>query len=387
MNMHNADIAIPFNRPPVIGGEMEALAQAVANRQLGGDGPMTKWCEDWLAGRMHAPAALLTQSCTDALEMAALLLDLGPGDEVILPSYTFASTASAIALRGAVPVFADVEPGTINIDAEAIEPLIGPATRAIFAVHYAGRVPDMDAINAIAARHGLAVVEDAAQSIGSTYKGRPAGTHSALSTFSFHATKNVISGEGGALIVNDPQFADRAFILREKGTNRRAFMEGQVDKYTWVDLGSSFLPSELVAAYLSVQLQAADAITADRAATWDAYAARLSPLAGEIGMRLPDPVGNERTMNGHIFHVLLPDARHRETVMEGMKARGIGCSFHYVPLHSSPAGQRLGRAPLGCPVTDDVAPRLMRLPLYYGMPADAVDRVADALADTLRGLA
>lgn len=377
---------IPFNRPPVFGTEIEAVAEAVARRQLDGDGRYTKECEAWLAARLNAPAALLTQSCTDALEMAALLLDLKPGDEVILPSYTFASTASAIALRGAVPVFADVEPGTMNIDAAAIEPLIGPATRAIFAVHYAGRVPDMDAINAIAARHGIAVVEDAAQSIGSTYKGEPAGTHSAISTISFHNSKNVSAGEGGALIVNDPAYADRAFILREKGTNRRAFMEGQVDKYTWVDLGSSFLPSELVAAYLSVQLQHADTITADRAATWARYADRLAPLADEFGLRLPDPVGNQRTLNGHIFHVLLPDARHRETVMEGIKARGIGCSFHYVPLHSSPAGQRLGRAPMGCPVTDDTAPRLMRLPLYYGMPEDAVDRVAEALADTLRGL-
>lgn len=304
-----------------------------------------------------------------------------------MPSYTFASTASAVVLRGATPVFADVEPGTMNIDAACIEPLIGPATKAIFAVHYAGRAPDMDTINAIAVRHDLKVVEDAAQSIGATYKGRPAGTHSALSTLSFHATKNVIAGEGGALVINDAQYADRAFILREKGTNRQAFMQGQIDKYTWVDLGSSFLPSDLVAAFLSCQLEATDAITADRAASWDAYFDTLAPVAGEFDIRLPDPIGPDRTLNGHIFHILLADAGHREPFMNRMRDRGVHCSLHYVPLHSSPAGRRLGRAPTGCPVTEDCAMRLVRLPLYYGMGQEAVERSVAASLETLREIA
>ncbi len=381
MNTRNIDI--PFNRPPVIGTEASALSEAVAQRQLGGDGPYTKYCEAWLAERLGAPRVALTQSCTDALEMAALLLELGPGDEVIMPSYTFASTATAVVLRGATPVFADVVPGTMNIDVSEIESLIGPKTKAIFVVHYAGRVPDMDAINAIASSHGLTVVEDAAQSIGATYKGRPAGTHSALSTLSFHASKNVIAGEAGALVINTADYAERAFILREKGTNRQSFMQGQVDKYTWVDLGSSFLPSDLVAAYLSCQLEAADVITEDRATSWNAYFDALAPAAEEFGIMLPDPVGPNHTLNGHIFHILLPDAGYREAFMSGMKVLGVHCSFHYVPLHSSPAGRRLGRAPSGCPTTEDCAARLVRLPLYYGMGQEAVGRSVAATIATL----
>lgn len=316
-----------------------------------------------------------------------MLLDLGPGDEVIMPSFTFSSTANAVVLRGATPVFADVVPETMNIDVNAIEKLATPATRAVIPVHYAGRVPDMDQINAIASARGLAVVEDAAQSLGSTYKGQPAGTHSSLSTISFHESKNVISGEGGALVINDPRFTERAAIIREKGTNRAAFMEGLVDKYTWVDFGSSYLPSEIVAAYLAHQLEKTELVTQNRLEIWNLYRSLLEPVAEEFGLGLPAPIDPVSTPNGHIFHIQLPSAGQRPSFIACMRSLGIQCVFHYVPLHSSPAGLRYGSAPLGCPVTEDAAARLVRLPLYYGMAVDDVVRVCVAVKSVLRAVA
>lgn len=377
--------SIPFNIPPVLGDELDAIGDAIARRRLAGDGYYTRLCETWLRERLGSKQAFLTHSCTAALEMAALLLDLGPGDEVIMPSFTFASTANAVVLRGAVPVFADIDPATMNIDIDAIERLVTPRTKAISAVHYAGRPPDMDRINDIAVKHGLRVMEDAAQSLGSTYNGRPAGAHSAVAAISFHETKNIVSGEGGALIVNDPNLIERAAILREKGTNRRAFLEGQVDKYTWVDVGSSYLPSEILAAYLLTQLKATDRITADRMRSWRAYRERLAPAEERFGVVLPPQADTNAIPNGHIFHFLLPRADQRPKFLADMKARGIQSSFHYVPLHSSPAGRRFGKAPDGCHVTEDAAARLVRLPLYYGMGEAIVATVAAAVLETLAG--
>lgn len=375
---------VVFSIPPVIGEELEAIEDAIARRRLAGDGHYTDLCREWLEQRLGCAKAFLTHSCTGALEMAALLLDLGTGDEVIMPSFTFSSTANAVVLRGATPVFADIDPTTMNVDVGEIERLVTPRTKAIFVVHYAGRIPDMDRINAIAAQHNIAVVEDAAQSLGSSYKGRPAGTHSALAAISFHETKNIVSGEGGALVINDPQFVARAAILREKGTNRQAFLEGQVDKYTWVDLGSSYLPSEIVAAYLFPQLKATDRITADRLYSWHGYRQALMPAVDRYGVILPAPMDPDAPLNGHIFHFLLPDSERRPAFIAAMKARGSHCGFHYVPLHSAPAGRRFGRAPSGCHVTEDAAARLVRLPLFYGMGEATVARVC---ADVMSALA
>lgn len=312
-----------------------------------------------------------------------MLLDLGPGDEVIMPSFTFSSTANAVVLRGATPVFADVILDTMNIDAEAAGKLVTQSTKAIIPVHYAGRPPDLDRINAIASDHGLAVIEDAAQSLGSIYKGTPAGTHSSLAAISFHESKNVISGEGGALVVNDTRFAERAAILREKGTNRAAFIEGLVDKYTWVDFGSSYLPSELVAAYLACQLEKTDVITAGRLESWRLYHSLLQPVAEQFGVGLPASIDPISIPNGHIFHILLPSPEQRSAFIAGMKSLGVHCVFHYTPLHSSPAGLRYGSAPLGCPVTEDAALRLIRLPLYHGMTEEDVVRVCAAVKRVL----
>jgi dTDP-4-amino-4,6-dideoxygalactose transaminase len=368
---------IPFNRPPILGGEIENIQAAIASRKLSGDGGFTKRCNEWLERRLGAHRALLTHSCTAALEMAAILCGLKPGDEVIMPSFTFVSTANAVVLRGAVPVFVDIDPRTLNIDPAAIATAITPRTRAIFVVHYAGVPCDMDAINAIAATHRLIVVEDAAQALGSTYKGRPAGALGHLAAISFHETKNLVSGEGGALVVNDATFVERAEIIREKGTNRSRFLRGEVDKYTWVDIGSSYLPSELVAAFLYAQLQELDTINADRLETWNAYHAALAPLeaAGRLELPWHKPVVGH---NAHLYHVLLAPDVPRPGFIEAMKAAGIGPTFHYVPLHSSLAGRQYGRIGGELSVTDRVADCLVRLPLYYGMGAER-DRVIEAV--------
>ncbi|HEX8166307.1 MAG TPA: dTDP-4-amino-4,6-dideoxygalactose transaminase [Beijerinckiaceae bacterium] len=371
---------IPFNRPTLAGKELDYVREAVERGQLAGDGAFTERCQQRLAQEIGAKAVLLTHSCTAALEMAALLLDIGPGDEAIMPSFTFVSTANAVVLRGGVPVFVDIRPDTLNIDESLVEDAVTAHTKAIFPVHYAGVPAEMDAIGAVARRHGLAVVEDAAQALGSTYRGRTAGSLGTLAAFSFHETKNVISGEGGCLAINDPALVERAEIVREKGTNRKRFFRGEVDKYTWVDVGSSFLPGELIASFLYGQLEASDAIRADRHASWTAYDAALRPFR-DRGVRTP-AVPPHCRHNAHLYYLILPAAETREALIAAMKADGIMTPFHYVPLHASPAGRRLGRAAGGLPVTEDLSARLVRLPLYPRM-GDALHRVIDRLRQHL----
>lgn len=366
---------IPFNKPSVLGRELEYIRMAVDSGHLSGDGAFTKQCHSWLEQRIGG-RALLTHSCTGALEMCAMLADLQPGDEVILPSYTFVSTANAVVLRGAIPVFVDIRPDTLNIDETRIEAAITDRTRAIIAVHYAGVCAEMDTINEIAKQYGLFIIEDAAQALLSTYKGRPAGSLGDAAAFSFHETKNLLSGEGGALIVSESSLADRAEIIREKGTNRRQFFRGAVDKYTWVDIGSSYLPSELIAAFLLGQFEHAEEATRDRIDVCDRYRQALQPLAESERVALP-VVPQHCTYNGHMFYFLTRDIEDRSAFIAHMKAIGIGTPFHYVPLHSSPAGRKFGRAHGSMSVTDDVSARLVRLPVFWGV-ADTQDRIVDA---------
>lgn len=374
---------VPFNWPYMTGRELHYIAQCHANGRFAGDGAFTRLCHQWLRDRTGAPGALLTHSCTAALEMAAILLDLQPGDEVIMPSFTFVSTANAFVLRGAVPVFVDIRPDTLNIDETKIEAAITPRTRAIAPVHYAGVGAEMDKINDIAARHGLAVVEDAAQGVASTYRGRPLGSLGTYGAFSFHETKNVISGEGGALIVNDPAKVLDAEIIREKGTDRSRFLRGEVDKYTWRSVGSSFLPGELIAAFLWAQLQEADSITATRLAAWDRYFALIEPLEAAGLLRRP-VVPDHCVHNAHMFYILLADGIDRHAVLKGLGAAGVNAVFHYVPLHSSPAGQELGRTDGDLPVTDHLHGRLIRLPMWCGISEAQQERVVDVLSGLLR---
>ena len=367
---------IPFNKPFTIGAELENIARAVAEGQLSGDGLYTKRCHRWLEERLGCKKALLTHSCTAALEMAAILADIGPGDEIIMPSYTFVSTANAFVLRGGEPVFVDIRPDTLNLDERLIEAAVTPATRAIVPVHYAGVPCEMDAIMAIAADRKLLVIEDAAQAILSDYRGRRPGAIGHLGCLSFHETKNVISGEGGALLVNEAALAARAEVIREKGTNRSQFFRGEVDKYTWVDIGSSFLPSELVGAFLCAQLEHADAIMATRKRLCAAYRHGLGELERAGLLRLPQPDPSGTASNGHMFYILLDDLAGRTALIRHLKPRGIHAVFHYVPLHSSPAGMKFGRAASAMPVTDDVAGLLLRLPLYYDLTDDEVAGIA-----------
>ena len=357
---------IPFNKPYMTGRELWLISQAHANGHLSGDGIFTRQCHAWLEQATGCRKALLTHSCTAALEMSALLLDLAPGDEVIMPSFTFVSTANAFVLRGAIPVFVDIRPDTLNLDENLVEAAITPRTRAICVVHYAGVACEMDAIMAIAERHGLKVVEDAAQGIFSTYKGRPLGSIGAFGAFSFHETKNVISGEGGALLVNDPAYVERAEIIREKGTNRSKFFRGQVDKYTWVDVGSSYLPGEIVAAFLAAQLEEAEDITRRRLAIWDRYHAWAAEWEARGGVRRP-VVPTHCEHNAHMYYLMFGSLAARTRFIENMKIRGIGAVFHYIPLHSSPMGRRVGRVPVPLPVTDRVSDCLARLPLWAGL--------------------
>lgn len=366
---------IPFNRPGLVGRELEYIKQAVDAGHLSGDGQFTRKCHAWLQDRLGGHA-LLTHSCTAALEMAAILADLQPGDEVILPSYTFVSTANAIVLRGATPVFVDVRPDTLNIDETVIESAITDRTRAIMAVHYAGVCAEMDAINEIAKRHNLFVIEDAAQAMLSTYKGRQAGSLSDAAAFSFHETKNLLSGEGGALIVHSEKLADRAEIIREKGTNRRQFFRGAVDKYTWVDLGSSYLPSELIAAFLYAQLEHAEAVTRRRIEICDTYRIAFQGLADSGRIELPT-VPQHCGFNGHMFYLLMRDLDDRASFIAAMKAAGVMSPFHYVPLHSAPAGLKFGRAHGDMAVTNRQSERLVRLPVFWEL-GDGVTRVIDA---------
>lgn len=372
---------IPFNKPYMTGRELDNIAQAHANAQLSGDGSFTKFCHAWLREHTGAHTALLTHSCTAALEMVAMLLDLSPGDEIIMPSFTFVSTANAFVLRGAVPVFVDIRPDTLNIDDRLIEGAITPRTRAICVVHYAGVACEMDAILAVAQRHGLAVVEDAAQGIFSSYKGRPLGTIGEMGCLSFHETKNVISGEGGALLLRDATFSERAEIIREKGTNRSRFFRGQVDKYTWVDVGSSYLPSELIAAFLAAQLDAGQVITGQRLAVWNRYHAAFQ--AHEQAGRARRPVvPGHCNHNAHMYYLLLPSLDMRRRFIEILHGLGIASMFHYIPLHSAPAGQHYGKTATPMSVTDSVSDCLVRLPLWVGLE-QVQDRVIAAVDEAL----
>ncbi|KAB2942920.1 MAG: dTDP-4-amino-4,6-dideoxygalactose transaminase [Hyphomicrobium sp.] len=374
--------AVPFNRAPIVGREIELITEALQSRHLAADGVHSRWCQNWICERLSVPNALLTTSCTKALELAAMLCDIGPGDEVIMPSFTFVSTANAVVMQGGTPVFVDMRPDTLNIDEALVEDAITPRTKAIFVVHYAGVCADMDAINAIARHHGLVVVEDAAQAILSTYKGRPAGALADMGCFSFHETKNIVSGEGGAIALSPKVPYLKARVIAEKGTNRTAFMLGQVDKYTWVDKGSSLLPSEITAAFLQAQLEQAEAIIADRMATWSFYHSALAE-AEKAGLLRRPIVPVECTHNAHIYYVLLPSQQLRNDVIADMKARNVSATFHYIPLHSSPAGKKLTRTHGAMTNTDTLPDRLVRLPLWYGM-GTAAELAVEALLEALR---
>lgn len=370
---------IPFNRPPHTGNEDQYVVAAMGGDKMSGDGLYGGRCQKWFEERLGCGKALLTPSCTQALELAALLIDIEPGDEVIMPSYTFVSTANAFVLRGAQIVFVDVRPDTMNIDERLIEAAITPRTRAIVPVHYAGVGCEMDAIMDIARRHQLLVVEDAAQAMMAAYKGRPLGTIGHLAAFSFHETKNFTSGgEGGLLIINDERFSDRAQVLREKGTNRSSFFRGLVDKYSWVDVGSSYLPSELQAAYLWGQLEQAERITRDRLATWQGYRAELQVLADNGLVELPSiPAGCDH--NGHIVYLKCRHRAERDALIAHLKGNDVLAVFHYVPLHSAPAGRRFGRFNGDDVHTTRDSERLVRLPIWYGLDEDLRRRVVQSV--------
>ncbi len=369
---------IPFNAPPVTGAESARINEALLSGKLSGDAHFGRKCEAWFAKSLGAPKTLLTPSGTHSLEMAALLLDIVPGDEVIMPSYTFVSTANAFALRGATIVFVDIRPDTMNIDETRIEAAITPRTRAVVVVHYAGVGCEMGVIGEIAARHGIAVIEDAAQAIHATFQDKPLGTFGAVSAFSFHETKNITSGgEGGLTVINDPDLVERAEIIREKGTNRSRFFRGQVDKYSWVDIGSSYLLNEISAAYLWAQIEALDAIQARRMAIWETYLTAFSPLgdSGRIDLaRMPQHVQH----NAHMFYVKCRDLADQGAFIAHLKSQGIMATFHYVPLHSSEAGQRLGRLHGEDVHTTRESARLVRLPLFYNMTDAQINQVIDA---------
>ncbi len=363
------------------GKELWYIAQAHAEGHMAGDGSFTKRCHSWLESNIGTRKALLTHSCTAALEMAAILAKIQPGDEVIMPSYTFVSTANAFVLRGGVPVFVDIRADTLNIDETLIEGAITERTKAIVPVHYAGVSCEMDIIMDIANRHDLLVIEDAAQGIMSKYNGQPLGSIGHMATLSFHETKNIISGEGGALLINDPTLSDRAEIIREKGTNRSQFFRGQIDKYNWVDIGSSYLPGEIVAAFLLAQTEEAESITQRRMAIWEAYHRALKPLENENLIRCPITPA-ECDTNAHMYYILLPDIDKRTQLIKQLKQQGIHSVFHYIPLHSSPAGLQFSDSNATLPVTDDIANRLLRLPLWLGLEAQQ-DLVIEALVNAL----
>jgi len=370
----------PFNKPFVVGKELYYMAQTVQKGHLAGDGDFTKMCNSWMETKFEASKVLLTHSCTAALEMAALLTGVGPGDEVIMPSFTFVSTANAFVLRGATIRFVDIRPDTLNLDEEQIEQALTTRTKVIVPVHYAGVACQMDRIMAIANRHGLLVVEDAAQGVNATFDGRYLGTLGHLGCYSFHETKNFISGEGGALVINDARFMERAEIIREKGTNRSKFLRGEVDKYTWVDLGSSYLPSELIAAFLYAQLEQADEITARRHLIHARYAAALAPLEEAGILRLPfTPKGCAH--NAHMFYIIVESEDVRTRLLAYLKQKEIHAVFHYVPLHSAPMGLQYGYGENELPVTSDVASRLIRLPCYFELGQETQARIVACILD------
>jgi dTDP-4-amino-4,6-dideoxygalactose transaminase len=378
--MQKNTFSIPFNRPTVVGKELYYISQTIHNGYAAGDGEFTKKCRSLLEEALGVPRVLLTTSCTDALEMTALLLDIKPGDEVIVPSFTFVSTVNAFVMRGARPVFVDVRPDTLNMDESKLERLITPRTKAIVPVHYAGVGCEMDVIGSIAGKYNIPIVEDNAHGLFGKYKGRYLGTLGSLATQSFHETKNFTCGEGGALIINDPRFVERAEIIREKGTNRSRYFRGQVDKYTWVDIGSSYLPSDILAAFLYAQLEAREEIQKKRRQIWEMYLERLEAWAEGGGVQLPKvPAHCEQAY--HMFYLLLPSLTSREALIEHLKSRGILSVFHYLPLHLSDMGRQFGGREGDCPVTEDVSDRLLRLPFYNDLSEEDQAKVVEAILE------
>jgi dTDP-4-amino-4,6-dideoxygalactose transaminase len=380
----SADARIPFNRPSLVGRELAYIEQAVREGRLANKGRFTHACRRWLEEHTGAARVVLTHSCTAALEIAALLCDLEPEDEVVMPAFTFVSTANAFRLRGAALRFVDIRPDTLNLDERLVADAVGPRTRVLVPVHYAGVGAEMDALAAIAARHGLVVVEDAAQALGATFHGRPLGAIGHLGAYSFHETKNVSAGQGGALVVNDPRFVERAEILAEKGTDRERFFRGEVDRYTWTDLGSSFLASELTAAFLCAQLEEADAISARRHAIFTRYEEGLASLAARGAVRLPTSPAYCRH-NAHLFHLVLADAATSRALAVHLDRAGVHAVRHYVPLHLSPMGRGLGYRPGDLPITEDLAERLLRLPYYYELAVADQARVIAAVRSFFDG--
>jgi dTDP-4-amino-4,6-dideoxygalactose transaminase len=371
-------ISIPFNRPSFAGNEQAYIAQAIANGHISGDGPFTRKCHELLEEILSIPKVLLTTSCTHALEMAAFLLDLQPGDEIVVPSFTFSATANAFVIRGAKPVFIDIRPDTLNMDEAQLERHLAPRTKAVVPVHYAGVGSEMDIILEVAQRYGTAIVEDNAHGLFGKYRGRFLGTFGCLAAQSFHETKNFSCGEGGALLINDPRYIERAEIIREKGTNRSRFFRGEVDKYTWVDIGSSYLPSDVLAAFLYAQLEAREEIQARRQQVWAYYLAHLQGWAEDRGVRLPVvPAHCEQSY--HLFYLLMPHLESRTRLISHLKEQGILSVFHYLPLHLSAMGRQFGGKPGDCPVTEDVSDRLVRLPFYNDLTREDQDRVIDAI--------
>jgi dTDP-4-amino-4,6-dideoxygalactose transaminase len=372
---------IPFNKPPVLGTEIKYIEAAIASDKLCGDGPFTKKSQLWIENHFETPLALLTPSCTASLEMAAILIDIQQGDEVIMPSYTFVSTANAFVLRGAKIVFVDIRPDTMNIDETKIEAAITPKTKAIVPVHYAGVACEMDTIMALAQQHKLWVVEDAAQGVMSSYKGKALGTIGDIGCFSFHETKNYSAGgEGGAILVQHPELLERAEIIREKGTDRSQFIKGQVDKYTWKDIGSSFLLSDLQAAFLYAQLESADKINNDRLSTWNQYYTALLPLAEKELISLPT-ISKDCEHNAHMFYIKCQDIKQRSELISFLKSNNVISVFHYIPLHSSPAGKKFGVFNGKDEMTNLESERLLRLPLWYGLTKEAIFKITKLIAD------
>ncbi len=378
-----AFIPLPFTRVHLTERELDYIRQVMESNHFSGDGPFTRRCEEWLARAVGSARVLLTHSGTAALDMAAILADVRPGDEVIMPSFTFSSTANAFVLRGARPVFVDIDRHTLNIDPAAVRAALSFRTRAIVPVHYGGVACDMDLLEAIAREHGSIIVEDAAQALLSTYRGRPLGSIGALAAFSFHQTKNITAGEGGALLINDPKLIERAEIVREKGTDRSRFYRGEVDKYTWVDIGSSYLPGELIAAFLFAQLEDAEIITERRRTLWMEYHTALASME-ENGHIVRPSLPAYSNGNAHLYYVLMRSLADRTKVINALRAQGVFAVFHYVPLHSAPAGMRFGRTAGSLAVTDEISARLLRLPLWTDMTTGDVERVVTAIADALR---
>ena len=371
-------LKVDFNRPVIVGKELEYMQQAIMNGHISGDGPFTKSCHAFLENQIGVRKALLTTSCTHALEMSAILLQLQPGDEVIIPDFTFVSTVNAFVLRGARPVFADIRPDTLNLDESRLEAALTPRTKAIVPVHYAGVGCDMDSITEIAVRHRIPVVEDNAHGLFGKYKGKYLGTFGSMATQSFHETKNFSCGEGGALLINDPDLVERAEIIREKGTNRSRFFRGQVDKYTWVDIGSSYLPSDILAAFLYAQLEEHEKIQLHRRQVWELYHAGLKDWADAHDVQVPYiPADCEQSY--HMFYMLLPDLEARQNLIMYLRERGVYSVFHYLPLHLSDMGQGFGGKPGDCPVTENISDRLIRLPFHNALTGGEQEQVIDLL--------